>query len=688
MDFARSMRGGWDRFELIPGAALVCTCLVLATALAPEPCRAAELAAEPDASALAPAAAPSVPSSRLLTVGRLTLQPCDHGAWCGRLPRALDPASPAAGTVAVYFEYYPHSGPGPVRGTLVATEGGPGYGATGSRDEYLSLYAPLRTDHDVLIMDNRGTGHSGALDCPRLQNAPTLTEGDIGECGRSLGSRAPLYSTALAADDLAALLEALAIGRIDLYGDSYGSYFAQVFALRHPQKLRSLVLDGADALSGPDFPWYPHYAPAMREKFNLACERDAQCRRLGGSSMDHIAPALRLLRERPFRAEVRYGHGAVMPLTADASRLAIVMFGGSPAYATVRELDAAARAFAGGDRPPLLRLMAETLASVESRDATHSPVYFSAGLAALVSCEDPPQIFDMSLPVSARLAARDRAIARRKKEAPDTYAPFTIDEYRRMPLDYAFIDQCVEWPAPLPGSAAPPLIAPVGAYPDIPVLVVSGELDNMTPVADGAEVAGYFRRSHHVIIANSFHVNAKPHARSDCATMIVRRFLADLTAGDERCAAAVPAISLVPRFVRHVSELDPAEPRDDNQASDAGLRAASAALLTCADVITRAMENGAGPGVGLRGGSFTAVSVAEGYRLTLREVQWSGDLAVSGDIDWPGRSGTVRAHLILRGPGTLRGALELEWPEGAAAARAEVRGKLGGRTVLATAPAP
>jgi hypothetical protein len=92
--------------------------------------------------------------------------------------------------------------------------------------------------------------------------------------------------------------------------------------------------------------------------------------------------------------------------------------------------------------------------------------------------------------------------------------------------------------------------------------------------------------------------------------------------------------------------------------------------------------------VGLRGGSFTAVSVGEGYRLTLREVQWSGDLAVSGDIDWPGRSGTVRAHLILRGPGTLRGALELEWPEGAAAARAEVRGKLGGRTVLATAPAP
>jgi pimeloyl-ACP methyl ester carboxylesterase len=600
----------------------------------------------------------------------------------------LDPAGAVAGTVAVYFEYYPHDGSGPARGTLVATEGGPGYGATGSRDEYLALYAPLRADHDVLIMDNRGTGHSGGLDCPRLQNAPTLTEHDIGECGRSLGRRAPLYSTALATDDLAALLEALAIGRIDLYGDSYGSYFAQVFALRHPGKLRSLVLDGADALSGPDFPWYPHYAPAMREKFNLACERDPQCRRLGGSSMDHIAPALRLLRERPLEAEVSYGHGAHMHLTADASRLAIVMFGGSPAYATVRELDAAARAFADGDQAPLLRLMAETLVGVESRDALHSPVDFSEGLAALVSCEDPPQIFDMALPVPARLVARDRAIAQRRKDAPDTYAPFTIDEYRRMPLDYAFIDQCVEWPAPLQGSPAPPLIAPTGPYPDIPVLVVSGELDNMTPVADGAQVAAHFRRAHHVVIANSFHVNAKPGARSECATILVRRFLTDLATGDERCAAAVPAIPLVPRFARHVSELAPAQARAGNQAGDAALRAATAALLTCADVITRALENGAGRGVGLRGGGFTAVSAAQGYRITLREVQWSEELPVSGEIDWPGRSGTVRARVKISGPETLRGTLDLEWPEGVAASRATVRGELGGRAVSATAPAP
>jgi len=622
-----------------------------------------------------------------LSVGGLSLHRCETAApWCGSLPRPLDPAGIVAGTIGVYFEYWPHSGGGAAAGTLVATEGGPGFPATESRAEYLALFAPLRERYDVLIMDNRGTGRSGAVDCHALQEASALTEANIGACGRSLGARAPLYSTALAADDLAALLDALGIERVGLYGDSYGTYFSQVFTLRHPQKLRAVVLDGAYPLEGPDYPWYPHYAPAMREKFERACERSAECSALPGSSLEHIAPALQSLREHPLPARVQLGPARTLTFTADATQLAIVMFGSAPAYASVRETDAAARAFIAGDRVPLLRLMAETRAGVDSRDATHSVRAFSAGLAAAVSCGDPPQIFDMTLPPAERLAARDAAIARRRSEAPDTYAPFTIDEYRRMPLDYAFIDQCVQWPARTPAWPSATLV-PDAPYPEVPVLVVSGDLDNMTPVADGAAAAARFPAAHHVVITNGFHVNALPHSRSECGALLVRRFLDTLSTEDDSCAAEVAPVRLVPRFALKSDELSAAAALPGNQADEAMLRVVTAALQACGDAIARARDNGAGSGLGLRGGSVTVQEEGAGYRLVLHRVRFTSDVWVSGEISWPGRTGEVHAVLDVA-TANLNGKLEVQWPEGVARSRASVRGSFGSQVVAAAAPAP
>jgi pimeloyl-ACP methyl ester carboxylesterase len=626
-------------------------------------------------------------SAAILQVGQLKLHHCATPApWCGTLERPLDPTGAVPGRVSVYFEYYPHSGTGAATGTLVATEGGPGFPATDSRDEYLGLFEPLRATHDVVIMDNRGTGHSGAIECRPLQEAAVLTEANIGACGRSLGPAASLYGSALAGDDLAAVLEALALGPVDLYGDSYGTYFAQTFALRHPQVLRSLILDGAYPLDGPDYAWYPHYAPAMREKFNRACERSAECSAIPGSSMEHIAPALKALRERPFAARVRTGENEVSNFTASATQLAIVMFGSAPALASVREVDAAARAYVEGDRQPLLRLMAETLSGVDSRDQTQSPLLYSAGLAAAVSCGDPPQIYDMSLAPKERAVAREAAITHREATAPETYAPFTIAEYRRMPLDYAFIDQCVQWPVPRSPPAAPvPVDEP---YPEVPVLVMSGDLDNMTPMADAAAAAARFPRAHHVVLVNGFHVNALAHSRSECGAKLVRRFIENLSTGDDSCAAEVPPVRLVARFARSAAELVPAHADTDNAAGDPALRVVSAALLTGADVITRAIAHGAGGGVGLRGGTFTASAAADGYHITLDEVRWTDDVAVSGTIDWPGRTGTVHGVLHIKAPQGSGGTLEVQWAEGIAQSRAAVTGKLGAENVVAEAPAP
>ncbi|HEY4771513.1 MAG TPA: alpha/beta fold hydrolase [Steroidobacteraceae bacterium] len=624
-----------------------------------------------------------------LTVGTLTLQRCTHvEAWCGSIHRALDPTGAVPGALAIHFEYYPHEAAGKAQGLLVATEGGPGFPATDSRDEYLALFRPLLAHRDFLIMDNRGTGQSGAINCTALQSSATISEEDVGACGRSLGRRADLYSTAYAADDLAAILDAFGSGPIDLYGDSYGTYFSQVFAVRHPAKLRSLILDGAYALDGPDYAWYPTYAPAMRDKFNIACRRDPACVQLPGDSLDRIVAALGLLRRAPFKARAPDADGKAQSFTANASALATVMFASAPAFSSVRELDAAARAFVATDQAPLLRLMAETLVGVDSRDATHAPEKFSSGLAVAITCQDEPQIFDMRLAPASRLADRNRVIEQRQLTSPDTYAPFTIAEYRGLPRDYSFIDTCVLWPVAPPAHPAGHVVPETASYPDVPVLVLSGELDNMTTIADGAAAAKRFAHARQLIFANSFHVNALPHARSGCAAQIARRFIVTLQAGDTACTRSVPPVRLLGRFARRSTELTAAHALPGNTATLVQLQAATAALLTAADVMGRLELNTTGEGVGLRGGTFTTKRRAGEAALTLQDVRWCEDLAVSGTLSLPGRSGHVVAELELEGTKELSGKLKISWTEGSAEARAQMLGMLGGAAVRADLRAP
>jgi hypothetical protein len=163
----------------------------------------------------------------------------------------------------------------------------------------------------------------------------------------------------------------------------------------------------------------------------------------------------------------------------------------------------------------------------------------------------------------------------------------------------------------------------------------------------------------------------------------------NLETGDESCATTVPAIRLLPRFALHVAELEPARAAVGNSGGEYELRVVTAALMTSEDVIERADANGAGSGIGLRGGSFVAEAASTGYRIQLRNVRWTEDLTVSGHIDWPGRSGTAKADLELhdtRGAGG--GKLELQWSEGVGGSLATARGELDGKEIVAADPAP
>jgi pimeloyl-ACP methyl ester carboxylesterase len=158
----------------------------------------------------------------------------------------------------------------------VAVEGGPGYSTRASRDSYLDLFRPLLRRRRLLLVDNRGTGGSGAILCRQLQAYRGDYVTAAGRCGHRLGATSDVYRSAFAADDLADVLDHLGIDQIDLYGDSYGTFFSQTFAVRHPSPLRSLVLDAVYFVEGTD-PFYVDTNRARRDAFRVSCARSRSC---------------------------------------------------------------------------------------------------------------------------------------------------------------------------------------------------------------------------------------------------------------------------------------------------------------------------------------------------------------------------------------------------------------------------
>jgi hypothetical protein len=257
-----------------------------------------------------------------------------------------------------------------------------------------------------------------------------------------------------------------------------------------------------------------------------------------------------------------------------------------------------------------------------------------------------------------------------------------------MPLDYSFLDECVHWPAAAAGKR--PTAPKDAVYPDIPALIISGELDDITTPADGAAVAAAFPRGTQVLIANSFHVNALPRARSTCGAAIVRRFVTSLAVARFDCAGRVPPLRLVSQFVLHAAGMPPAQASPGNRADDGQLRIAAVAVATAGDVAARVDANVSGRGAGLRGGEYHTTRLATGAQVRLEAVRWTDDVAATGTLFQPlHHTGTVHAELDIksadpRGCGLLR----IDWPDGVGNANARIRGLLGGVAVEAGTAAP
>ena len=591
-------------------------------------------------------------------------------ARCGSIKVLLDREKPSVGKLRIGFELYPRRDRSrPLLGTIVAVEGGPGYSSTDSRSWFIDLYKPLLNRYQLLIVDNRGTGKSGAILCQPLQSYKGNYVDAVGKCGRKLGDTADLYGSGNAADDLAEVLDALDIDRVHLYGDSYGTFFSQTFAVRHPDRLNSVVLDAAYFVAGTD-PFYIDTNRAIDDAFRLNCDRTPTCAARPGSTMARVARLTDRLRDEPIVGRAQNADGQVRRVRVGVGGMIYLVTGAATSPTLYRELDAAVRAAL---RPhpyvkPLLRLARETY-YVGGAGPVRS---YSEGLYLAVSCNDYPQPFDMTSPISQRPEQYQQTLDELRATQPDAFAPFTIREWVTSPVEY--FSSCLKWPRP---SRVDPPVPPGATFPDTPVLVLAGDLDSLTSPEGARQTADAFPNSTYVEVANMTHVSALSDF-DRCASLIVRRFVRTLVAGDTSCASEYNEMRLVDRFVRSSDGLDWGIERR---------KTARIAAATVGDVIARWFGMYTYSGTGLRGGTFTS---SDGPEVTwkLNKVRWVRDVRVSGTATWDRRNGKIRANVIVDGPGAKPGELRLRWNDRHIHAEAVATGRLGGVAVSFRFPAP
>ena len=600
------------------------------------------------------------------------LRPCPgmRDVLCGTLTRPLDPADPGAGTIDIGFEVHP-ARTGTSLGTIVTVEGGPGYASTASRDWYLELYEPLWDTRDILIVDNRGTGSSEPIDCRRLQSYRGDYLTAVGDCGRQLGSTSDLYGTALAADDLAAVLDHLGIDRVDLYGDSYGTFFSQTFAVRHPERLRTLTLDAAYPVEGLD-PWYRDINRAMVDAFRAVCARDPGCAARGGDPIARLRAVADALAVEPLTGTARDADGVKRTVTVDVPLFSYLMGVATYGHVVYRELDAAGQAWlVNGDAAPLLRIAAEQT----WWGSAGAVVEYSEGLYIAVICNDYPQLWDIAAPASVREAEYQASVEVLRATDPDGFYPFTVDEW--LASDWVEYTSCLPWPSPDPW--VPPLPEP-HTYPDVPTLVLVGDLDSITSPEASRQVADHFPNSTYVEVPNVGHVTALGDY-SRCAADIAVAFVATGTVGDTGCVATTyQEVRTVEAFPRDLTDVTPAAGVTEHVG-----RTARAVADTVGDVFPRWLSAFGFEGVGLRGGRFVSTGLDQ-VRFRLTGLRYVTDLAVSGTMTWDRATGEIDAEVTFTG--AAAGRLSLSWNDYQPVAAAVVTGTVDGEPVDLAIPAP
>lgn len=383
------------------------------------------------------------------------------------------------------------------KGTFVVITGGPGSSGISSADSYTDYYASGVTDaYDIVFLDQRGIGLSGPIQCidaaaayyasPARPQEPTerdaaaaaaktfvtdcLTESGVAEADL------PLYATTQAVEDLEAIRDYLAVDKLDLYGESYGTQFVQYYAAAHPDRIATLYLDGPVDLTIDGMTYYVEAARSAEdtliETLN-ACSAEATCKTdvKGGDALAVYDDLADRLRGGPMPFDFPTATGTTISRELTIADLENAAFGYIYSPGDRFMLQRAIAAASNANYVPLARLAYDSIGIDPDTLAAEKDPTWSDALYFAVECQDYAFLLGAGDP-DTRL---DAWIARAE-----------ADHINGTRLETSFYGDvpCLYWPTATTSDQRPGPIKD----PPYPTFVMTATTDPATPIANAMRI--------------------------------------------------------------------------------------------------------------------------------------------------------------------------------------------------------
>jgi len=396
-------------------------------------------------------------------------------ARCGKLSRPENPNEPDGRQIELRVAVIAALSPEPEPDAFTVINGGPGGSSIELYADSAAAFSGIHRARDIVMVDQRGTGASAALECDELASltgpadTEQLLESTI-NCLAGLPGNPRYYTTSVAVQDLDAVRAALGYPQLTLYGVSYGTRVALHYLRRFPEQSRALIIDGVVPPGLALGPAAALNAQAVFDRMLEHCSQNVDCAQAFPDLAAKTAALLLRLEETQVAVTVPdpvTGNPRELELTRD--HLAVTMRLLSYAPETIALIPLIIEeAYSNDNYQPI--------ASNALRIIDQLGNQISVGMHNAVVCtEDVPFLGEID------------------------WAALEHSYLGRLQVD-ALLNTCELWPA---GVLDTDLRSPVTA--DIPTLILSGSEDPITPPEYGAEVDQQLPNSLHIIAPGQGH---------------------------------------------------------------------------------------------------------------------------------------------------------------------------------------